>query len=156
MGQNIDTILGDEAFLKKVINMDMSEAQKAFENRGIELSKNDMIAIQQLVTLQLENPDLIPEDGLKKIGGGKINLDLETTKKIKNISMAIAALIVAGSALYITNHVKKVSGDASSTLRMAKGTLRKADIALGNVNETVNKLKDPEGKGWLARQFLGG
>lgn len=141
--KNLASVLKDKVFLKKVIEMTMEDAQKAFKERGVELSKDDMITINNLVDKQLNGSISMPENELQYIGGG-----IEITEKIKNISIAIAALIVAGSAVYAVKNVAAASDKVSS----ASDNL---SVAAANLDEVVDKVRDPEKRTWFAKKLVG-
>lgn len=144
----IQDIVEDKAFLKNILTMDMKEAQNAFAERGVELSENDMFTIEKLVGLQINNLNSVSGEVLKNVsGGGGI------TNKIKNISMAIASVIVAGASVYMVskldtavNKVGVVADNMSSVSSKANKTLEQIGAAADNISGTASKANKTLGQ----------
>lgn len=151
----IQDIVEDKAFLKSILTMDMKEAQNAFAERGVELSENDMFTIEKLVGLQINNLNSVSEELLKNVsGGGGI------TKKIKNISMAIASVIVAGASVYMVsklgtavNKVGVAADNMSRTASKANKTLEQVGAAADTADQILKTVDDPNNGTWLKKWF---
>lgn len=108
--ETIQNIINDKNFLSKVISMNKEEAKKAFAEKGLELTDEDLTKMAQQITEQIENPEKINEEYLETATGGTSKSEI-----ILNISKSIAYIIVAGCAIKVSHdlnfHATKMSDD---------------------------------------------
>ena len=137
-------VLSDEDFLESVIKMDMESARKAFKERGIELSTDDMIKIKNTVQEQLKNPEAISDQLLEQISGGGMSLaeairnmihlfyGEKTANQIKDITYAISAIIIA----YQVGRVCYKAGKAADAIQQAAANINPANFWNKNNKKT--------------------
>ncbi len=108
--ETIQNIINDKNFLSSVISMNKEEAKKAFAEKGLELTDEDLTKMAQQITEQIENPEKINEEYLETATGGTSKSEI-----ILNISKSIAYIIVAGCAIKVSHdlnfHATKMSDD---------------------------------------------
>ncbi len=113
----IDKIIADKGFLEKIINSDSVEKVKeAFKEKGIDLTVEDIKIIAETVQDQIENNQNTLDAILEKTSGG-VSFD---HKKFKNISMGLAAIAVAISAVYAASRVESIGQNVDETVEEAK------------------------------------
>ena len=105
-------ILKDEEFLKKVVNApNIQEVKLLFSEKGVILSDDEINKVREIVENILSNSDK-QFDGI--VGGADIS------NKIRNISCAIAAICLAGSAIYASRKFGKVADTANDKVESVK------------------------------------
>lgn len=107
-------ILKDEEFLKKVISAsNAQEVKLLFSERGVILSDDEINKVGEIVKNILYNSDI----QLDNVVGG-----VDVSNKIRNISCAIAAICLAGSAIYASRKFGKVADTANDKVESVKPT----------------------------------
>ncbi len=125
---SINSVISDKNFLEKIIELrSIEEVKKAFKERGITFSGEDIEIMGKMIKFQIENSQKISESQLEKTVGGLSDEDL---KRIKNITITLSAIAVAVSAIYAANNLKSTTE---------------------NVDKTTNVIK----KSWLMKLFGG-
>ncbi len=114
--ETIQNIINDKNFLSKVISMNKEEAKKAFAEKGLELTDEDLTKMAQQITEQIENPEKINEEYLETATGGTSKSEI-----ILNISKSIAYIIVAGCAIKVSYDLNFHANDLKE--RISNGTL---------------------------------
>lgn len=143
--QAVENVVKDKAFLTSAIQMDMKSAQKAFADRGVILSDDDMIAIRDLATAQIgkqiSGKKPLPEQTLNEIGGGKGKNKRDVTKTIRNISLAIAGIAIVGSLTTLGYKDYKTHKALGGTAKDAKRSLQEAADSIGQASEAVTGME---------------
>lgn len=112
--ENLNDLLKDEDFMKKVLQSNSTEDFKVmFKNKGINLSDKDVKEIINLIRYEIKGP--IKEFQMENVIGGEI-----TSAAVRDIAFAISSLMIAGSVGYL-------SFRASQTLQKADKTMDKLD-----------------------------
>ena len=71
--EKLNEILADKAFVDKVLGIETAEdVQKALNEKGLELSLEEIFAIRDAWTKQAEGADEIDAGDLRKVAGGNI------------------------------------------------------------------------------------
>ncbi len=105
-------ILKDEEFLKKVVNAtNIQEVKLLFSEKGIILSDDEINKVGEIVKNILYNSDI----QLDNVVGG-----VDISNKIRNISCAIAAICLAGSAIYASRKFGKVADTTNDKVESVK------------------------------------
>lgn len=105
-------ILKDEEFLKKVVNApNIQEVKLLFSEKGVILSDDEINKVGEIVKNILYNSDI----QLDNVVGG-----VDVSNKIRNISCAIAAICLAGSAVYASRKFGKVADTANHKVESVK------------------------------------
>lgn len=131
--EKLNDILKDEDFMKEVLQSNSAEDFKMmFKNKGINLSDKDVEEIVNLVRYEVKKP--MEECDLENVSGGKI-----TSAKVRNIAVAISAILIAGSVGYLSLR-------AAKTMKKVDSTMDKLNClrvrGLGSLFVTVEDKKD--------------
>lgn len=72
--EKIKSILADEEFVSNLSSLEEPEdVRKAFEDRGVELSVEDITKMRDILAKNAENPDgELSEDELEDVAGGEL------------------------------------------------------------------------------------
>jgi hypothetical protein len=98
-----ESVAKDKDFLEKVLKLDsVDEVKRAFKEKGVDISAEDIEIIGEMVRSYVENDTNISNEVLEKTVGGWSDPNF---KKFKNISVGLSALALAMAALCVTHSV---------------------------------------------------
>lgn len=135
----VQNVIEDKAFLTSVMQMNMADAQKAFAERGVILSDDEMIAIRNLVAARINNKNSLPEKDLENIGGGK---GKDATKKIKNIAIALSAMAIGGTAITLAYKGYQALDATTDAMKSTKEAADKVSAATAKANQVLDNVAD--------------
>jgi hypothetical protein len=133
MGNDINKLLEDKEFVEKILIMPtLEEIQKAFLDRGVEISIKELeeIAknISKLVSESKQN-EKIADSKMENISGG-IN--------VHEIVRTAVLVIMCGSTVHIANKASGVFDSANLVLRNTNQAVVHANQTLGRADQTLD------------------
>lgn len=131
----IDELCKDKAFFETLFTLENDEdIKKAFLDKGLEMSDEDIEFFKNAVVKTLNNGNEIPDEILDNVSGGKDSWMSKNWGKVIGCACAITA---TGAAVW---GVRKLVSSTSGTCSNLDDAANEMKSAIGNVNSAVDKI----------------